>query len=241
MPEHAGIDGKLQEVEDQVEQLRERLTHLSSAIWQSIDHDNPAHLETGVRFKQAYNEQRGVLEAAMEQLLAFLREYPSSNLGAGVAEPGGEAVETAPEGPAVPGADGPAAAGLPDTSGLDQKVPFGFVLGGQTYTSASAWPLFYEALLQELYSRAPEQLTRLVDAPDGLAVEGKRLFARVPDPLDDPLPIADAIFAEADLAPQSMLQAVKYLVSSLDYSLESFKILLKEKNRGTVETMSLAN
>jgi hypothetical protein len=244
MPESAGIDWTLQQVADQLEQVRGQLGKLSSAIWQDIDHDNPARLEEGVRFKQSYNERRGSLEECMDQMLALLREYPPSRPESGTGEPKGEvagpeAGEAPGEVQATPVIDESVTAS-PGASGLDQKVPFGFVISGRTFTSASAWPLFYEALLQELYGRAPEKLTRLADAPGGFEQGGRPLFARVPDSLDDPLPIADAIFAEADLAPQSLLQVIKRLIGYMGYPLESFKILLKEKNRGTVETLSLA-
>jgi hypothetical protein len=33
---------------------------------------------------------------------------------------------------------------------------------------------------------------------------------------------------------------IKRLISALGFPLDAFKILLKEKNRGTVETLSLA-
>ncbi len=128
----------------------------------------------------------------------------------------------------------------PVAAGLETKVPFGFAMGGRPYTSASAWPLFYGALLQELYGRAPEKLSRLADAPGGFQQAGRPLFSRVPDGLDDPLPIADAIFAEADMAPETQLQVIKRLIEYTGYPLDTFKILLKEKERGTVETLSIA-
>jgi hypothetical protein len=245
MPERAGIEGKLQEVEDQLEQLRSRLEMLSSAIWQDIDHDNPARLDEGVRFKQSYNERRSSLEGTMDQMLALLRTYPPSGPGTGVAKPEVEAVEreadeTPETPPTAPETPEPVPATGSLTVALDQKVPFGFILGGKTFTSASAWPLFYETLLQELYGRSPEKLTHLADASGGFEQEARRLFARVPDPFDDPLAIADSIFAEADLAPQALLQVIKRLIAYMGYPLDSFKILLKEKNRGTVETLSLA-
>lgn len=123
---------------------------------------------------------------------------------------------------------------------LGQKVPCGFVLSGQTVTSASAWPLFYEALLEELYQRNPEQLSRLADDGGGFMRRGKPLFARLPDRLDDPLPVAEALFAEADLSPEELLEVIKGLLREIGCPLDSFKILLKEKNRGTVETLSIA-
>ncbi len=108
------------------------------------------------------------------------------------------------------------------------------------FAVASAWPLFYEALLQELYGRAPEKVSRLAEEPGAFTQNGRALFARVPDRLDDPLPIADAIFAEADMHPEILLQVIRRLISEMGYPLDSFKILLKEKNRGTVETLSIA-
>jgi hypothetical protein len=119
-------------------------------------------------------------------------------------------------------------------------VPFGFVLGGQTYTSASAWPLFYEALLGELYERAAAKLSRLADEGSRFQRGGKPLFARLPARLDDPLQVAEALYAEADLGPEDLIEVIKALLREIGYPLESFSILLKERNRGTVETLSIA-
>jgi len=242
MGEHVGIEETLQTVKDRLGQMRDQLDSLSTAIWQNIDHEDPEQLEAGVRFKKRYNERRASLEQAATEMLALLKDYPKSGPHTGV--------EPAAEGPAAEKAEAPMeSAGAPSMSeiqvstvagDLDKKAPFGFVLGGQTFTSASAWPLFYEALLQELYGRAPEKLSRLADEPGGFRYRGRSLFARVPDRLDDPLPIADAIFAEADLDPEILLAVIKQLISEMGYPLESFKILLREKNRGTVETLSIA-
>jgi hypothetical protein len=242
MPESPKIDGNLREIKDQIEQMRGQLERLSTAIWQDIDHENPERLAEGVRFKQGYNERRIALQETMDGMLALLREYPSPESGSGATVRGdeiteseqGTAVETAATTAGEPIVESPVAADL------ERKVPFGFVLGGQTYTSASAWPLFYEALLQELYGRDPEKMSRLADPAGGFEQGSKPLFARVPDSLDDPLPVADAFFAEVDMAPEGLILVIKRLIGYLGYPLESFKILLKEKNRGTVETLSIA-
>jgi hypothetical protein len=52
--------------------------------------------------------------------------------------------------------------------------------------------------------------------------------------------VADGLFAEADLSPGDLIEAIKGLLGEIGFPLDSFKILLKEKNRGTVETLSLA-
>jgi hypothetical protein len=244
MSEHAAIEEKIQEVKDQLERLGGQLAVLSTTIWQGIDHDNQDRLKEGVRFKQTYNERRHLLEAAMGEMLVLLNQYSTSGSIADVAAPRGEAEEPeaveVPEQPQVAEDTGESVAASPQASGLDEKVPFGFILSGKTFTSASSWPLFYEALLQELHGREPEKLTRLADVSGEFEQGGRPLFARVPDTLDDPLPIADSIFAEANLAPPALLQVIKRLISHMGYPLDSFKILLKEKNRGTVETLSLA-
>jgi hypothetical protein len=173
-------------------------------------------------------------------MLALLAEHPLAGGPKGGERPSEKPAEKPAAEPVPPPVPRPAVAASPLAKDLEQKLPFGFMLGGQTFTSASAWPLFYEALLQELYGRAPEKLSRLADTPDVFEIGGRPLFARVPDRLDDPLPIAEALFAEADLAPAVLIDVIKRLVREMGYPLDTFKILLKEKNRGTVETLSLA-
>jgi hypothetical protein len=177
-------------------------------------------------------------------MLALLKTYPDAGPGTGTEQ---QAADQAP--PAEAEAERPKTAVVPSVievgagpalGDLEQKAPFGFMLSGQTFTSASAWPLFYEALLQELYSRDPAKLSRLADEPGSFTYRERPLFARVPDRLEDPLPITDAIFAEADLDPQILVRVIRGLIDEMGYPLDSFKILLKEKNRGTVETLSLA-
>jgi hypothetical protein len=239
MPERVGIDETLRSVRGELEQLRGRLEALSGALWQCIDHEDPKALEAGVRFKQGYNERRAALDEAIGRMLALLVDHPASGPGRGSEKPMERAA--APEQVSRPPSPRPqlSAANLTLAGEMEQKLPFGFMLNGQTFTSASAWPLFYEALLQELYGRGPEQLSRLADPPV-FEHGGRPLFARVPDRLDDPMPIADALFAEADLPAGALLEVIKRLMGEMGYPLESFKILLKEKNRGTVETRSLA-
>jgi hypothetical protein len=243
MAERLGIDEVLKDMTDRLAQVRAGLEGLSGAIWQAIDHEDPTGLEAGVRFKQRYNEQRKELDACAGRMLALLREFPGTGPSGGR-----EAAETHTAEPrAVPGQEEKSlptsaiqAEAAPPVGNLEKKAPFGFILGGQTFTSASAWPLFYEALLQEFYARAPEKLSHLADAPGVFTHKGHALFARVPDRLEDPLPIAEALFAEADMDPEILLKVVRRLISELGYPLDSFKILLREKNRGTVETLSIA-
>lgn len=250
MPERVGIEETLRLVRGELEQMRGRLETLSGALWQCIDHEDPAALEAGVRFKQGYNERRAVLDEAIGRMLALLADHPQCGPGRG-GEKAAEKPASGPEAANHPPAPRPqvAPAITPQVSPqitavglageMEQKLPFGFMLNGQTFTCASAWPLFYEALLQELYGRAPERLSRLADPPV-FEHAGRPLFGRVPDPLEDPVPIADALFAEADLPPAMLLEVIKRLIAEMGYPLDAFKILLKERNRGTIETRSLA-
>jgi hypothetical protein len=235
-----GIDGRLAEAIRRLEELGAGLEALSVEIWEAIDHEDPEQLEAGVRFKQQYNERRKELAASAEQMLSLLKAHPGAGPGSGTEaeKTTGETGNPIPALRTKPSAIDASAA--PAVGNLEQKAPFGFMLFGQTFTSASAWPLFYEALLQELYGRDAAKLSRLADEPGELTYRGKPLFARVPDRLGDPLPITDAIFAEADLDPEVLIQVIRGLIEEMGYPLDSFKILLKEKNRGTVETLCLA-
>jgi hypothetical protein len=256
MAEIGKTDTAVQSLRRQLERMGQELAAVSAEIWRDIDHNDPAGLEKGVAYKQRFNQSRGPLEAAVADMIGLLRDYPlggpapgdavappkktvslaaapASDMASIPAEPSSQAAATVVGAVRKPPA--PAVAG-----DLGQKVPFGFVLGGQTYTSASAWPLFYEALLGELYARAPERLSRLAEDGSRLQRAGKPLFAKLAERLDDPLPVADGLFAEADLSPGDLIEAIKGLLGEIGFPLDSFKILLKEKNRGTVETLSIA-
>ncbi len=249
-------DGALQALRRQLERMAQELEAVSAEIWRNIDHNDPSGLDKGVAYKQRFNQRRLPLEVAAAEMVAVLRDYPLTDPDSGelAATPkvAGVPVSPPPSAPAAQPVTHPAASrtgvpplresrpGVSATGDLGQKVPFGFVLGGQTYTSASAWPLFYEALLEELYERAAEKLSRLADERSGFLRGGKPLFARLPDRLDDPLPVAEALFAEANLSPEDLIEVIKGLLREIGYPLDSFKILLKEKNRGTVETLSIA-
>jgi hypothetical protein len=244
MAEKIGIDERLRGVKEQLERTRLQVESLSKAIWEAIDHEDPASLETGVRFKQSFNERRRELDRATADMLSLLAGWSHNGPGTGVAK--AEPVDASAQAalnkePPQPAAPAPAVVADAKLAGeLEKKVPFGFMLSGQTFTSASAWPLFYEALLQELHGRAAEKISSLADAPAGFEHAGKPLFARVPDSLRDPLPVAEALYAEADLDPALLIDVIRRLIRTMGYPLDSFKILLKEKNRGTVETLSLA-
>jgi hypothetical protein len=256
MAETGKTDGAVQALRRQLERMGQELEAVSAEIWRNIDHNDPAGLDEGVAYKQRFNQSRLPLDAAVADMVAVLREYPRTDPGSGevVTTPKVASVPASPPSPAPaaqpvahpaasraavpPARESSAEASVADD--LGQKVPFGFVLGGQTFTSASAWPLFYEAVLEELYERAAEKLSRLADEASGFLRGGKPLFARLPDRLSDPLPVAEALFAEADLSPEDLIEVIKGLLREVGYPLDSFKILLKEKNRGTVETLSLA-
>ncbi len=231
MSEQQAIRAQIAQVIQQLETLNRALEALSPALWQAIDHEDEERLAAGVRFKQRYNAQRNALREPLAEMIQLLREYepdPSAAPAVQQAAP--------PKQPSSPPQESPL---VPDSL-LAQKEPFGFILEGQTVTTPSAWPLFYDALLQELYGRDPSQLQQLAEASDRFPNQNRRLFDRIPDHLEDPLPVGEQLFAEADLEPKALLQLIGRLLHTLGYSLDQFKILLKEKKRGTVETLSIA-
>lgn len=224
-----------------IETLERELNVLSDAIWQSIDHDDSAMLEAGVKFKQAFNAKRDALEAASGDLGQLLRDCPLVGWGALEAEMGGSATAAGDEPRSVP-VTGEASEAVPQTSEPDfgDKLPFGFVLGDQTYTSSGNWPLFYHAILQELYRRQPEKLAKLPDRKGLTNSHGRPLFARTADSFSEPLAVSEQLFAEGDLALPLMIRSIKALLGEVGLPVSALKILLKERHRGTVETFSLA-
>ena len=235
------LEERLRQLLTHIETLERELSALSDAIWQSIDHDDSALLEAGVKFKQAFNAKRDGLEAATGELSQLLRDCPLVGAGAQGPEAGGGAVAAEDDTQVVAG-PGESRAAQAQTSEPDfgDKLPFGFVLGDQTYTSSGNWPLFYHALLQELYRRQPEKLAKLPDRKGLTNSHGRPLFARTADAFSEPLAVSEHLFAEGDLALPLMIRSIKALFGEVGLPISTLKILLKERHRGTVETYSLA-
>lgn len=234
---------KLREVHDQLEQIAGGLDALSTTIWKSIDHNNPGALQQGVNFKQIFNEKRGSLDSAIAAMISLLRDHPEFGPGRGSAPPkkAAEAKAAVPQKSEQSSKTVAKTTPKPKFAGdLESKAPFGFMLGEQMFTSASVWSLFYKKLLQEFYSRSPEKFSQLAQESSGLKFAGTPLFATSSDPLRKSLTIAADVYAESDLSAEDLLEVIKQLLTELDFPVESFKIMLKEVNRGTVETLSIA-
>jgi hypothetical protein len=236
------LEERLRHLLTHIETLERELNALSDAIWQSIDHDDSALLEAGVKFKQAFNARRHALQAATGELSKLLRDCPLVGSGTEGAEAGRFAVAPEDHDTQAVAGTGEARAAQAQTSEPDfgDKLPFGFVLGDQTYTSSGNWPLFYHALLQELYRRQPEKLAKLPDREGFTNAHGRPLFARNADAFSEPLAVSEHLFAEGDLALPLMIRSIKALFGEVGLPISTLKILLKERHRGTVETYSLA-
>lgn len=254
------MQSSLRHVMSAIENLRDDLKALSDTIWSSIDHNDPASLEQGFRFKQAFNQRWCALDEAAEALWRLLKEEHAED-EEGVADqppPGAKPKARSGKEPAqkvkvseVRG-DEPPGTQPPDAeeAALDAdsevaddfkgKTPFGFVLGGKTFTSPSNWGLFYQTLLQALEKQYPEALDRLPERKAWRDPRGKPLFARTREPLRRPLEVTEQLYAEADLPLNLMLQGMRQLARELKLSADALKILLKEDRRGTVETKPLA-
>lgn len=226
-----GVDEALRATRERIEELRSRLEALSRLIWEGIDHDDPVKLELGVRFKQRYNGCRAALDTALVEMAELLGDYATGSSGD---VPESESAASAPT--TIKEPIGTAV----NKDLLEAKVPFGFMLEGRTFTSPSAWPLFYESVLVELYRREPDKFSHLAAPQTHFEYQGRPLFAPQRDRLEDPMPVADDLYAEVDMDPPVLLDVIGRLIRALDYPLDTFKVLLKEKNRGTVETISLA-
>ena len=240
------IQSGIRHVMSAIDNLRDDLKELSDVIWRSIDHNDPASLEQGFKLKQAFNDRWSELDSSAEALWQLLREQRTEEAEVVPARPKANSkakskvVKAAAPEEKASDAVGLVAADQEIDEDFKQKTPFGFILGGKTFTSPSNWALFYQIFLQELYKQDPEVFERLPDRKAWRDPSGKALFAHAQDALRRPLEIAEKLFAEADLPLSLMLQSMRGLARELQVPSDSLKILLKEDRRGTVETKPLA-
>lgn len=254
------MQSSLRHVMSAIENLRDDLKTLSDTIWTSIDHNDPGSLEQGFRFKQAFNERWSVLDEAAAALWQLLKAERAEEVEAVLDKPipdvkpkGRGGKDTVPKGKTLETGGGePEAVQEPEAAepALEEatevaedfkgKTPFGFMLGGRTFTSPSNWGLFYQALLQELAKQYPEAFDRLPERKAWRDRRGKPLFTRTQDVLRRPLEITEQLYAEADLPLTLIVQGMRQLARELKLPPDALKILLKEDRRGTVETKPLA-
>ncbi len=250
------LQASLRHVMSAIENLRDDLKGLSDTIWTSIDHNDPKSLEQGFRLKQAFNERWIALDEAAEALWLLLEQErdqeteqpppkpkpglkskPRDEEPVKVTENRETEVETGEESPP---AAAPTEAEPEVAEEFKGRTPFGFMLGGRTFTSPGNWGLFYQTLLQELAKQYPEAFERLPERKAWRDPSGKPLFARVPGALRRPLEVTERLHAEADLPLDRLIQGMRQLARELKLPPDGLKILLKEDRRGTVETKPLA-
>lgn len=65
---------RVSQLKQLLDQLPGLLEELSDDVWKSIDHNNPEELQTGVAFKQRYNQQAERLLKASRDFTALLDE-----------------------------------------------------------------------------------------------------------------------------------------------------------------------
>jgi hypothetical protein len=237
------ITARLRHILGVMEDLRMDMGVLSEEIWKDIDHNDPAKLEQGFKFKQIFNDKRVVFDDAAEGLATLLRNYPNPDLDKGPAKPH---EDTSSEGPPPaltkprPQPEMEPQAEQDLNEDYKHSLPFGFTLDDKTFTGLSTWAVFYETFLQEMEKRYHDKFMKLPDKNIFGSSQDDPMFARSSEQLREPVKIVDGVYAEVRLPISAILQNLKNLVREFGLPADSLKILLKEQKRGTVMSKSIA-
>ena len=66
---------RVRQILEDLEAVRENLLALSDDVWQSINHNDPIALESGVELKREYNSKATAFDVAAAELSALVQQY----------------------------------------------------------------------------------------------------------------------------------------------------------------------
>lgn len=243
------IDSRIHRILSNLADVREELLDLSDAIWRAIDHNDPAELERGFNFKQAYNEKRAAFDLVAGELSEIVREYAQGDLAPEAVL--GEEIETEVESDQVrevetlpePSAEAHIVEGLHAEVqyGIDDdfagRSPFGFVLEERVVTGLRSWEFLYLTFLQEMAKRNWETFSGLPEV--AVFQPGDTMFSRDSGVLRKALQVTEEMYAEGDLSVTTMLDNIRVLLAEFGIPADALKVMIKVEKSGVVESRTL--
>lgn len=200
-PNPSAVTRTRQILED-LEAVRENLLALSDDIWLSIEHNDPAALETGVEFKRAYNAKAAAFDVLASELSALVQQYTGARLEQ-TEQTGGADREQNERIVAELNRDEP--------HGLEEdftyKRPYGFILDGQGTTGVTTWQRLYELVCRQLCARDFDRFRGLCEHPDFVSSRGRHTVAVDASSLRKPLAVDEGLFVEANLSARAIARS----------------------------------
>jgi hypothetical protein len=222
---------RTRQILEDLEAVRENLLALSDDIWESIDRQDLAAFDEGVRFMRTFIEKMSAFDHLATDLSATLQQFTNVQIATDEVSGGDDRakneriiLELNREEP----------------HSLDEnltwKRPHGFILQGQAASGISTWRRVFELICQHLHRRDSTRFISLIDNPDFISNRGHRSFTRSPDELRSAGLVADGIYAEINLSANALRDVIRRMLTAYEISTSSLQLFLREDRDASHES-----
>ena len=216
-----GIESRIKNILENLEQVNEDLMALSDDIWLSIDHNDNDAIKEGIQFKAAYNNQLTEFNTLSSNISKLVQEFTGTSPEHEEAEQ-----ENSKENERIiKELDKREKHYL--TEDLTYKRPYGFSFKGKAYRNVHVWKKVYELLLKQLEKNEPG-FSRLTSDSRFISNRGNKSFSKSENDLRSPLKINNNFYAETNLSANHISNAILKLLDVFGYSEEDFIVYLRE-------------
>lgn len=214
---------RTRQILEDLEAVRENLLALSDDIWDSIDRQDLAGFDEGVRFMRTYLEKMTGFDQLATEISVMIQDYTSVRLEA-QEESGLDDRESNERIIQELNREEPHSIGEDFT----YKRPHGFILCGQGASGLTTWQRVYKLVCQQLLRRDAQRMRSLVENPDFISNRGHHSFSRDPLPLTRALEIEPGLFAESNLSANGIRDMIRELLEAFEIPKDEMKIYLRQ-------------
>lgn len=208
---------------EDLEAVRENLLALSDDIWLTIDRQDLAAFDDGVRFMRTYIERMASFDDLASEISAMVQGYTSVRLesdeqtGVDNREQNERLIRELDR-------------DQPHTIDEDFtfRRPHGFILDGQAATGITTWRRLYELFCQQLYRRDPQRRRGLPQNPNFITSRGNCMFSTQSESLRAAFAVADDLFVECHYSANGLRDMMRELLAEFAIPKESLLVYMRQ-------------
>jgi len=214
---------RTRQILEDLEAVRENLLALSDDVWATIDRQDLAAFDDGVRFMRTYLEKMTAFDALATDISGLIQQYTSVRLEAQEQTGGGDREENER---IIRDLD------REQSHSIDEDFtfcrPHGFILDGQATTGITTWRRLFELFCQQLYRRDINRFRRLPENPTFISKRGNRTFGPHADAMRAACQFEEGLYVECHDSANGLRDMIRELLAEFQIPKESLRIYLRQ-------------
>lgn len=209
------------EILDDLTNVKENLLTLSDDIWNNIDHNDTEKLEEGVQFKKSFNNIFQNFNSVSEQLAVLVRQF------IGLKE---ESVEQSKNDSENRRIIAELNKEIPHaiTESFTYKRPFAFTLCGTAFTNTTTWKDIYVSFLKYMYKFDSNIFTSFLNIEDFVSSKMNKDFSKDKKELRIAILIDGGIYAEVNHSAMHIARNIRKILKMYNLSDDQIQIYLRQ-------------